>query len=91
MWNLAEVQIGIIAACGLTLRPFFTELLPTEIQSVWSLLCSLSSKESTGRGSDFIEFSSSTELNTKPNNLAPDLAQVGSYELSLKPSQKVGP
>ncbi|CAI6338767.1 unnamed protein product [Periconia digitata] len=28
MWNLAEVQVGIIAACGMTLRPTLARILP---------------------------------------------------------------
>lgn len=30
IWNLVEVQVGIIAACGPTLRSHLTHLLPTE-------------------------------------------------------------
>lgn len=37
IWNLAEVQIGIVAACGPTLRQPLARLMPS-IQVVASLL-----------------------------------------------------
>ncbi|KAF2182285.1 hypothetical protein K469DRAFT_729030 [Zopfia rhizophila CBS 207.26] len=30
IWNLAEVQVGIIAACGLTLRPILSHIFPVQ-------------------------------------------------------------
>ena len=39
IWNLVEVQVGIITACGPTLRPILTYMLPTE--SIRSLLGSI--------------------------------------------------
>ena len=29
MWNMVEVQVGIIAACGPTLRPILSRMTPT--------------------------------------------------------------
>ncbi|OTA82014.1 hypothetical protein M434DRAFT_85029 [Hypoxylon sp. CO27-5] len=31
IWNLAEVQVGVVAACGPVLRPIVLHLMPTEI------------------------------------------------------------
>ncbi|KAF2193131.1 hypothetical protein K469DRAFT_693184 [Zopfia rhizophila CBS 207.26] len=42
IWNLAEVQVGIIAACGPTLRPILSHILPTD-----SILSLMGSKRST--------------------------------------------
>lgn len=39
IWNLAEVQIGIIAACGMTLRPVLARIIP--FQRISALFSSL--------------------------------------------------
>lgn len=41
MWNLVEIHVGIIAACGMTLRPIIDRIIPFEriierCSSLWS-------------------------------------------------------
>jgi hypothetical protein len=51
VWNLVEVHVGIIAACGMTLRPVLTHLFPTEgFLRIYSSL--KGSRHSEHRGSD---------------------------------------
>lgn len=51
IWNLVEVQVGIIAACGPTLRSILTHILPTEsLVSLISLPRNSKSKESRNPG-----------------------------------------
>lgn len=49
LWNLIEVQIGIMAACGPTLRPVLSDLIPRA--SLISVLDSLKNHLSSGKGS----------------------------------------
>ncbi len=48
--NLAEVQIGIIAACGPTLRPVLALILPTE--GIGSLMSLLRIGQSSSKGAE---------------------------------------
>ncbi|OTA61484.1 hypothetical protein K449DRAFT_331061 [Hypoxylon sp. EC38] len=68
IWNLAEVQVGIVAACGPTLRPIIFHLMPTE--SIVSLLGSWrwqprKSSESTSNYAKTIE--NSDQLHVHPS------------------------
>jgi hypothetical protein len=50
MWNLVEIHVGIIAACGMTLRPVIDRLIPFEriIERCSSLLSSKRGTAHTG-------------------------------------------
>ena len=50
IWNLAEVQIGIIAACGPTLRFFLSQWMQTK--SMRSLLSYFRDLRTTKRGTE---------------------------------------
>ncbi|KAK4143923.1 uncharacterized protein C8A04DRAFT_28265 [Dichotomopilus funicola] len=54
IWNLVEVQVGIIAACGPTLRPVLGRIFPGDFASLASMLglSKLSSKLSSKPSSD---------------------------------------
>jgi hypothetical protein len=52
IWNLVEVQVGIMAACGPTLRVILSHMLPTEtIMSLISLIGRSSRPSSKGSAS----------------------------------------
>lgn len=89
VWNLAEVQIGIIAACGPTLRPILSHILPT--QSIRSLLGSL--RVSSG-GNDshkvselpsFVKMDSTADLQV-PGQVqsSENISRVEPYELTFR-------
>jgi hypothetical protein len=83
IWNLIEVQIGIVAACGPTLRPILTQILPTE--SIRSLVSSMRSTKATKQATtdlpNFVKTESDPNLGTDENSSTQNLAPADSYEL----------
>ncbi|KAF2826768.1 hypothetical protein CC86DRAFT_416502 [Ophiobolus disseminans] len=86
IWNLIEVQIGIIAACGPTLRPILTQLLPTE--SIRSLLSSMRGEKLTRKTSgdmpSFVKIGSKTDLRAKESSNTLNLSHIESHELTFR-------
>lgn len=92
IWNLAEVQIGIIAACGPTLRQIIGHIMPSA-QSLQNLLSGRGntdppSKVSDGNGS-FSKMADSTEQLHLPGHVAnlstlPKNGGVHSYEMDMR-------
>lgn len=54
IWNLAECHIGIVAACGPTLRPILARILPTE--SLLSLLSRVGISGNTSKENELPSF-----------------------------------
>ncbi|RYP39192.1 hypothetical protein DL767_002300 [Monosporascus sp. MG133] len=87
IWNLIEVQVGIIAACGPTLRAILTHILPTEtIASLISI-----SRSGISKGSDnpaFDKVSDSQErLGVRVRNgskVPSERSGANYYELELR-------
>ncbi|KAH9873704.1 hypothetical protein IAQ61_004330 [Plenodomus lingam] len=84
IWNLVEVQFGIIAACGPTLRPILTHILPTG--SIRSLLGSMRAQKTSQNAEDLPSFvkigaGTSGERNANVNEIAQNLACIDSHEL----------
>ncbi|KAI1120386.1 hypothetical protein F5Y10DRAFT_127508 [Nemania abortiva] len=91
IWNLAEIQIGIIAACGPVLRAIAIKLVPTE--SISSLLNSwrVRSKQSSQPASDLGKNSGSDERLQKGNRSDGEAERNSnrSYELEQRNTANV--
>jgi hypothetical protein len=82
VWNLVEVQVGIIAACGPTLRPILNHIIPTE--SIRSLLGSMRAQRTSQKAEDlpsFVKLGSSGNVDVSGNESAQKLTPVESQEL----------
>jgi hypothetical protein len=82
VWNLVEVQVGIIAACAPTLRPILNHIIPTE--SIRSLLGSMRGQRSSQKAEDlpsFVKLGSSGKVDVSGRTSAQTLAPVDSQEL----------
>jgi hypothetical protein len=80
IWNLIEVQVGIIAACGPTLRHIMKETVPRD-----SLLYLLRSLESgLSRGSKNSNIPRKTSRSSDEAKLAPYLQVPSAEELRAK-------
>ncbi|KAI0448615.1 hypothetical protein F5B21DRAFT_496988 [Xylaria acuta] len=92
IWNLAELQIGTIAACGPTLRSILVRLVPS--QSVVSLLASWrrpTRQEASEQSSNYVKMGESEErLGRTPTKGKSDVEREGSsnnpasYELQSR-------
>jgi hypothetical protein len=78
--------MGIIAACGPTLRPILTRILPTD--SIRSLLSSIRAhKETKGSAGDlpsFVKMGSNVDLAGKKSDSTRTLTQGDSVELVFR-------
>jgi hypothetical protein len=82
VWNLVEVQVGIIAACGPTLRPILNHIIPTE--SIRSLLGSMCAQRASQKAEDlpsFVKLGSSGNVDVSGNESAQNLTPVESQGL----------
>ncbi|KAL0466392.1 hypothetical protein QR685DRAFT_111036 [Neurospora intermedia] len=75
IWNLAEVHIGIVAACGPTLRPILARILPTE--SLLSLMSLLGVSSNTSKQNELPSFVKMPEADSA-EQLQPGVEKVGS-------------
>jgi hypothetical protein len=86
IWNLIEVQIVIIAACGPMRRPILTRILP--IESIRSLVSSLRSQKATKQATrdvpSFVKMESDPNLGTEETDSTQNLTPGDSYELVLR-------
>jgi hypothetical protein len=82
IWNLVEIQVEIIAACGPTLRPILTHILPTE--GIRSLLGSMRAQKTSRRAEglpSFVKIGTSRDANIDGDESAQKLADTESHEL----------
>ncbi|KAM0308221.1 hypothetical protein ACHAO8_010203 [Botrytis cinerea] len=96
VWNLIEVQIGILAACGPTIRPILSDLLPTTslISLLDSLRNGLSSRNTepssveAANGNNYVKTVS--DENLVPNHVYMGRAEIQGNEMELQPHEGDG-
>ncbi|KAI0180667.1 hypothetical protein GGR52DRAFT_521182 [Hypoxylon sp. FL1284] len=82
VWNLIEVQVGIIAACGPTLRSILSRLVATNV----SLASKLWSSKPAGsdQSSNFVRMpDSEVGLGASTENMSKAPSQLSHYELEM--------